>query len=95
MSTRREERRKKVLKHDPGAPTLFVQIFPAAPSGANKRIPWEDRAALVVEEILQAPGGRQLVKLVADGHITITEYDSVSMRSRLIAGAARAALGGK
>lgn len=94
MRSIRERRRKEVSQqHDPGSPTVFVQMFPSSPSGVNKRISHEDRAALIVAELAKSPGGRQIVKLAANGHITITEYDSVSVRSRLVATAARAALG--
>jgi hypothetical protein len=95
-NTRRARKRRAVanLSGVPGA-TLFVQVVPSSPSKIHRRLSHEDRAALLLAELRAAPGGKAIIKLLADGHVTITEYDSIVLRSRVVADTARAALEGK
>lgn len=72
--------------------TIFVKMFPSAPSKVHKRLTHAERAGLVLDALLTAPGGKQIVKLIAEGHISITEYDKTALRSELVADAARGRL---
>lgn len=96
-SNTRRARKRRTLTGQAGAPgsTLFVQIVPSAPSKIHRRLSHEERAALLLADLQAAPGGKAIVRLLADGHMTITEYDSIVLRSRVVADAARAALEGK
>lgn len=93
INTRRARHRRAVVgKADPAKTTLFVQIIPSTPSKINKRLSQEDRAGLMIAELQSLPGGPDIVKLISREQISITEYDSVSVRSRVAADAARKAL---
>jgi hypothetical protein len=46
----------------------------------------------LIEELRESPGGKAIIKLLADEHITITEYDSIVLRSRVVAETAREAI---
>jgi hypothetical protein len=95
-SNTRRARKRRAVTGQPGAPapssTFFVQVVPSAPSKIHRRLSHEARAALLIGELQAAPGGKSIIKLLADGHMTITEYDSIVLRSRVVADAARGAL---
>jgi hypothetical protein len=86
-------RHRRALANQTGAPplssTLFVQLTPSAPSKIHRRLSHKDRALLLLEELRESPGGKAIIKLLADEHITITEYDSIVLRSRVVAETAR------
>lgn len=89
-------RQRRALAHQTGAPplssTLFVQLTPSAPSKIHRRLSHKDRALLLIDELRESPGGKAIIKLLADEHITITEYDSIVLRSRVVAETAREAI---
>jgi hypothetical protein len=92
-------RHRRALAYQTGATlslsqnsTLFVQLTPSSPSKIHRRLSHKDRALLLIEELRESPGGKAIIKLLADEHITITEYDSIVLRSRVVAETAREAI---
>jgi hypothetical protein len=89
-------RHRRALANQTGAAspssTLFVQLTPSAPSKIHRRLSHKDRALLLIDELRESPGGKSIIKLLADEYITITEYDSIVLRSRVVAETAREAI---